>query len=272
MNEQFAETGHGRMAFHDTGGQGVPVVLIHANSVSKESFVPQIAALEKTCRVIAIDLPGHGASSNAVDPRQTYSIPGYAAALLELLASMGVGEFAAIGHSLGGHVALEMVALGGPVRAALVFGTPPISNDMDGLQAGFLPSPKMAYTGNAELSDEQVAMVVSVALGEEAKDDPFFLSAVRRTDGLAREYMIEAVVAGQGSNQRQLVETSAVTLCIVNGADDPLINLDYIDSLACASLWKGGAIRVAGAGHGVHREKPEEFNAILLEFLADHKA
>ncbi|CDM56844.1 alpha/beta hydrolase fold [Rhizobium favelukesii] len=124
-------------------------------------------------------------------------MPGYADALLEALESMRVERFIAVGHSLGGHVVLEMIARNAAVDGALIFGTPPIVNSPEGLQAGFKPSPKIAYTGNAELTEEQVGMVVELALGADALDEEPFHSAVRRTDGRARQYMIESAVAGR---------------------------------------------------------------------------
>jgi pimeloyl-ACP methyl ester carboxylesterase len=263
------ETSHGRLAYVDTGGAGVPVVMIHANSLCKETFELQIEALKDQYRFLAVDLPGHGASSDATDQRRSYSIPGYASVIEELLKGLDVSEFVGVGHSLGGHVVLEMIGSGLPMRGAFLFGTPPIENSIEGLGAGFKPSPEMAYTGSAEVSDDQVKMVVGMALGDAAAEDARFLAAVRRTDGLARQYMVEAAVAGQGQNQRNLAETSPVPLAIVNGENDPVINLDYIDTLAYANIWRGKPVRLAGAGHGVHRECAEEFNQLLLKFLAD---
>ncbi|MDI5929413.1 hypothetical protein [Rhizobium leguminosarum] len=92
---------------------------------------------------------------------------------------------------------------------------------MAGLQAGFKPNPEMAYTGSAEISDEQVGMILELALGADAREDEALHAAVRRTDGQARQLMIEAVIAGQGSNLRALVATSSVPVAIVNGENDP---------------------------------------------------
>ncbi|MFB4373529.1 alpha/beta fold hydrolase [Agrobacterium sp. CR_3] len=175
MSNELIETSHGSIAFIDTGGPGVPVVMIHANSICKESFKPQIEALSGFRRVIAFDLPGHGASGDAIAPRRTYSIPGYADALLEALETLNSTRFVAVGHSLGGHIVLEMLAKNAPVDGALIFGTPPISNDLEGLQAGFKPSPEMAYTGSAFLTEQEVGMVVKLALGQEASGNEFFL-------------------------------------------------------------------------------------------------
>jgi pimeloyl-ACP methyl ester carboxylesterase len=266
MSNERIETSHGSIALIDTGGRGVPIVMIHANSVCKESFKPQIEALAGLRRVIAFDLPGHGASGDAIDPRRTYSIPGYADALLEALGSLSVTRFVALGHSLGGHVVLEMLAKNAPVDGALIFGTPPISNDLEGLQAGFKPSPEMAYTGSAFLTEQQIGMVVELALGKEASDNKFFLEAVRRTDGLARQYMIEAAIGGKGSNQRHLVETSPIPLAIINGENDAVIDLDYVDSIVYANVWEGKPIRLCGAGHALHWEQTQKFNETLLRF------
>ncbi|WP_064683268.1 alpha/beta fold hydrolase [Rhizobium bangladeshense] len=268
MNEHVIETTHGQIAVLDIDGPGLPLVMIHANSVSKESFGPQFEALTGLRRMIAVDLPGHGSSSDAVDPLRTYSIPGYAAAVLEALKPRDVGDVIVLGHSLGGHVGLELIALGASVRGAFVFGTPPIENSLEGLQAGFKPSPEMTYTGSAEISDEQVGMVLNLALGAAASTDDFFRSVVRRTDGLARQYMIDAVVAGLGADQRKLAETSSVPLAIVNGANDPVINLDYLDGLSYSSLWGGNPYRIPNAGHAVNREQAASFNAILMRFLS----
>ncbi|WP_377299358.1 alpha/beta fold hydrolase [Rhizobium sp. SGZ-381] len=269
MHGSDLETSHGRLAYSDTGGDGMPVVMVHANSLCKESFAPQIDALKDRYRVLAIDLLGHGASSNAIEPRRSYSIPGYASAVEELLQGLGVLEFVGVGHSLGGHVVLEMLGSSLPIRGAFLFGTPPIENSLAGLGAGFKPSPEMAYTGSADVSDDQIKMVVGMALGEAAAEDGFFLAAVRRTDGLARQYMVEAAVAGEGCNQRHLAETSPVPLAIINGEDDPVINLDYIDTIAYANIRSGKPIRIAGAGHGVHRERAGELNQLLSKFLTD---
>jgi len=267
--ERTIETTHGPIALFDLDGPSTPIVLIHANSVSKTSFVPQLNELQSKQRVIAIDLPGHGSSANAIDPQRSYNIPGYADAVLEVLRQLDINEFIAVGHSLGGHVALEMIALGAPMKGAFVFGTPPVECSLAGLQAGFKPSPEMAYTGSAEISDEQVGMVLELALGFDAREDASLRSAVRRSDGQARQLMIEAVIAGQGSDQRALVETSNVPLAIVNGENDPVIDLGYIDRLSFANVWTGKPIRIANAGHGLHREQVEQFNRLLLDFVCE---
>ncbi len=68
--------------------------------------------------------------------------------------------------------------------------------------------------------------------------------------------MIEATVAGHGSDQKWVAETTSVPLAIVNGEDDPVINLNYIDELDFKNLWEGEPDPYSRSrAWGVHREK-----------------
>lgn len=268
MEERSIETSHGSIAYYDSRSDGLPVVMLHANSTCKESFSPQIAALSETYRTIALDLPGHGHSSDATDPRRTYHVRGYADVVTELLTSLEVERVALLGHSLGGHVALELMArTEGPIVGVAIFGAPPIASSIEGLMAGFVPGPDMDYTGSPTLSEQQVRMIARLALGAEDEGDDFFIDAIRRTDGRARQYMMKDAFAGNGHDQRRVVETSAVPLLIVNGMDDPVINLDYVDQLSYRALATAQPIRLTGAAHAPNRESPEDFNASLIDFL-----
>jgi len=60
-----------------------------------------------------------------------------------------------------------------------------------------------------------------------------------------------------------------VPLAVVNGAADTIINLDYIDGLDYANLWRGRCHRLAGLGHAPFWQMPELFNPLLRAFLAD---
>ncbi|MBN8930767.1 MAG: alpha/beta hydrolase [Rhizobium pusense] len=268
MNEQnFIETSHGRIAVSDVNGGKTPLLMLHCNSGCKETFLFQTQALTGTRRLLSLDLPGHGASSDAIDPRRTYCFGGYAEAIIEVLTKLDIDKVAILGHSLGGHIALDLTSRLSNVSGVMIFGTPPIPPGPEGAELGFLPNPEMAYTGNATLTDGQVEGVIKMALGPGAERDLFYTSAVQRTDGRARQFMVEAVLAGTQLDQRELVATSEVPLAIVNGADDPVINLDYIDSLKYRNLWTKRPLRLAGAGHGPHWQQHYIFNEMLQSFL-----
>lgn len=87
-------------------GSGFPVVLVHGLGSRRQVFDPIIAGLAARHEVIAIDLPGFGASPP--DPTVTPSAPGYAARLAELFAELGIERPHVVGNALGGGVALEL--------------------------------------------------------------------------------------------------------------------------------------------------------------------
>ncbi|CAN5607999.1 2-succinyl-6-hydroxy-2,4-cyclohexadiene-1-carboxylate synthase [soil metagenome] len=77
-----------------------------------------MAALEGRYRSIAVDLPGHGASTGL--PPDAYTIEGTSRALLGLLDGLGVENPVIAGYSMGGRLALYL-ALRHPDRLSGIF-------------------------------------------------------------------------------------------------------------------------------------------------------
>jgi (E)-2-((N-methylformamido)methylene)succinate hydrolase len=95
-----SETIHGT-AFVDVGG-GEPVLLVHGVGLRLEAWAPQIGSLAATHRVIAVDLPGHGASSPiAPGSGLTAFIDWFTTTLDDL----GLDSVSVAGHSMGALIA-----------------------------------------------------------------------------------------------------------------------------------------------------------------------
>ena len=93
-------------------GDGFPVVLIHGLAGDHTAWLPQVAALKDTYRVIAFDNPGSGDSSTVVDPASTADL---ADATLGLMDQLDIERAHVIGRSMGGAIAQHM-ALKAPER------------------------------------------------------------------------------------------------------------------------------------------------------------
>jgi pimeloyl-ACP methyl ester carboxylesterase len=262
------KTSHADIAVSETSGTGLPILFLHGNSSCKEVFRHQLESkLGERYRMIAMDLPGHGASSDAIDPAKTYTMPGYAEAAVEALGALGVRNAAVVGWSLGGHVALEMIPRFDGLVGVMIMGAPPVGQGAEKVVAGFRPSPNAGMVGQPELSDEEIEIFLYANYGASA--DAALRDALMRTDGQARSVMFQALLSGNTSDQRAIVETSDVPIAVVNGADDPLVNVEYVGGLSYANLWDNHCYVLRGAGHASFLHAPEAFGAILERFLGD---
>ncbi|MQA93253.1 MAG: alpha/beta fold hydrolase [Streptosporangiales bacterium] len=97
-------------------GAGPPVVLLHGIGSGWQSWEPVLPALAERFDVIALDLPGFGASPPLPEGRR-YGVFALADAAEEFWTGLGVERPYVVGHSMGGLVALEL-SRRGTVRAA----------------------------------------------------------------------------------------------------------------------------------------------------------
>ena len=262
------DTSHGCVAVADSredGGIGkTPVVFLHGNSSSLKIFEHQRhSPLARGRRLIAVDFSGHGASGDAHDPLRTYTRMGLADVIAELFDSMRIREAIVVGWSLGGHVGIDLLSRFAGLKGLMITGTPPVRPGA--MAEGFQASAQLGFAGRPELSDEDVAAFARAMVGEPVP--PFLPAAIRRTDKRFRDILFKAARAGAGGDQRHAVETAKVPISVVNGAADPLVNLDYLDSIAYGNLWDGRCHRLPGAGHAAFWQQPAAFNAVLGRFL-----
>jgi pimeloyl-ACP methyl ester carboxylesterase len=87
-------------------GRGHPVVMLHGLGATKASFLPTVAALADSFRVIALDLPGFGDSVMPVGA--PYDAPYFARSVAAVLDACEIDRAHLVGNSMGGRVALEV--------------------------------------------------------------------------------------------------------------------------------------------------------------------
>jgi pimeloyl-ACP methyl ester carboxylesterase len=112
---QFASVEGVRVRYVDKG-RGPAVVLIHGFASSLDTWNPVVPELEKTHRVIALDLKGFGWSDR---PEGDYSPAAEAKLVLGLLDKLEVKRAAIVAHSWGSSVALAL-ALAAPERVTRI--------------------------------------------------------------------------------------------------------------------------------------------------------
>lgn len=268
----FSST-HAEIAVLDSGGAGKPVVFVHGNSFCKEFFAKQFqSGLVEQYRLIAIDLPGHGQSSKAHRPEQTYNVNGYSQVLMECINGLHLENPFLVGWSMGGHVVLDALAKGQKCAGVLITGTPPIEMSYAGFEKGFLPMPElMSLWGKERFTQEEALLFINAChCPVDLRQSPFALDTVLKTDGKCRSLLMKSIGATPSVDQKTLVETNETPLCVILGSKDKL-NLDYVTKqVRYKNLFQKKVFLIEGSGHFVFWEQPSIFNSILADFLTNY--
>ena len=160
---QIKQSGHvaanGINYYYEIHGKGEPLLLLHGGLGSIDLFEPDLPALAKSRRVIAVDLHGHGRTELGDRPISLIDMGDDMAAILK---SLGFGQVDVLGYSLGGGVGLRLAVQ----HPAMVRRLALVSAGF--AQAGFYP----------ELLPMQAA--VGAAMAEQMKDTPMYKSYVAR--------------------------------------------------------------------------------------------
>lgn len=255
------------IAVYESGGKGAAILLIHGRSFDAQTFKHQFnSPLGDDYRVVAFDLPGHGDSSPAINPEETYSAPGYARIIVELVDRLDLSSPVVVGWSLGGGIALEAADQLPDPTGFFIFGAPPLGNP-PAMADAFRPNPAMRFLMSAALTKDQATAVAELMLRPGAEPPSSFRESILNSDGQMRAQL--AASTAERKDGVEIVANLTVPLAIVHGAEDKLVNVDYIRDLKMPTLWRGEVQVIDGAGHAPHWEQPEQFNALLVDFIAD---
>jgi pimeloyl-ACP methyl ester carboxylesterase len=260
-----------KLAYWRRGQHKRTLVLVHGNSALKEAFHLQFAQLPaESFSLLAIDLPGHGASDDSPAPDRHYTISGYARLLGAALARLGVVEPVLLGWSLGGNIALEVAGNGVPMQALILAGAPPIGPGPRDFEAAFLAHPAGAVMGKVDATGEEMAAFVGAAYPTDAAAKDLFLAAALRTDGRARENMFKHWLSGrEGCDQRETARTWSAPICVIHGERDPFVSQAYVEAAPWRGLWRKQINVIEASGHAPFLDQPAAFNALVLDFLSE---
>jgi pimeloyl-ACP methyl ester carboxylesterase len=267
---------HGHSVTYVQKGSGPVLLLIHGMAGSVETWRSVIDPLARNATVLAVDLPGHGASGPGGGD---YSLGSLAAGLRDVLTMLGHDRATLIGHSLGGGIAMQfsyqfpemterlvLVSSGGlglevnPVlRAASLPGanlflsvTAGATRRASGLAGRVL---RAAHSPSRPALDELVRSYASLA---DADRRSAFLATVRSVVGLRGQ----TVRAGD-----RLYLAEGLPVLLIWGADDPIIPLEH--ARAAHELLPVSTLAVfEGVRHFPHVEAPQRFVEALEEFCA----
>lgn len=248
-----------QMAYTDEG-EGECLLFVHGFPLSRSAWSKQVAAFKTSYRVVAPDLRGFGESAGSPG---AVSMRGFAEDLHALVNHLATGPVILVGHSMGGYVALAFAkAYPGIVRALALVSTKagPDTPEVAGARRALAERVRME--GTAVVIDLMAPKMLS-----DANPDTAMAAATR---GLMASLSPGAAIGGllgmaERPDARPWLARLRMPALVIAGLDDTLIPPS--ESLAMAKAIPGAQSRlIPGAGHLVAFEKPEAFNAALLDW------
>jgi len=252
-----------------------PLVLVHGFTGSRDDWQEQLQPLSEHGLTVALDLRGHGGSTNSGEAGD-YTFDGLADDLELALHALGIERCDLLGHSMGGIVA-QLVALRRPERiASLVL----MDTTAEGLE--LLPDPVRAAShaiiesrGMAGLADvmEQAARAgqspqpASMKASIERIGFDRFYARIRAKlvamDPVGFNALGEAFGAWPGTTDR-LGEISCPTTVIVGEEDAPFRKPS---ELLAAGIPDAVLEVIPDAAHSPQLEHPEAWLAVMRSHL-----
>ena len=114
---EVVSTGKARISALFAGSPDAePLLMLHGLGGTKSSWLPIVPALAKRYRVVALDLPGFGASSK---PLGAYDAAWFSRHVYSFMDRLGYERVLLAGNSMGGRISMEM-AMREPERVAAI--------------------------------------------------------------------------------------------------------------------------------------------------------
>ena len=269
---------HGRELAYRLEGRGPLLVLVHGMAGSSATWDQVVPALAERCTVLALDLPGHGASAKPVDG--DYSLGAFASVVRDLMLTLGFERGTIVGQSLGGGVAMQF-AYQFPTRCErlVLVGSGGLGREVSMLLRMLaFPGAEFAYPVIFASPLRKAGRTVlgglrKLGLRPSAYVDQIWQSYESLTDRdtrVAFARTLHSVVDAGGqrvSAHDRLPLARDIPTLIVWGADDAIIPSRHAED-AAATLPSSRVEILPHVGHFPHCEDPDGFVRVLTDFLA----
>ena len=242
------------LGYADAGGGEPPVLLVHGWGTDRQLLQPLFAYLQRSHRVVSVDLRGHGESDA---PEQAYTVQGYADDVAFLAAELGLEKPVVIGHSMGGLIALDVAArYGDRISAAVI---------LEAMVAA--PESRVAGLGPvlAGVRTEGYRAVLTGLMNY--LTGPHFDAAERarlvRTVTSCPQHVLVSAMEDMLAFDSAAAAARVTCPLLYLGTSTTYADLDRLRQL-CPQLVTG---QLVGCGHYFPLEVPEQLNAMVGRFL-----
>lgn len=247
---------------YEVTGTGPPLLLIHGLGSSSRDWENQVGPFADKYQVITLDLRGHGQSSKPPGP---YSIRMFAEDTAALIHELGVAPVHMVGISMGGMVAFELaVNFSELLRSMVIVNSYPevrVETFHDRLQIWrrFIILELLGMRGTGLALSKRL-----FPYPEQAELRELFVQRWAENDKRAYRNSLRAIV---NWDVEAYLDTIRCPVLVV-ASDQDYMPLDEKKAYT-AEIPNANLIVIEDARHAVTAERPKEFNAVLMKFLAD---
>ena len=253
-----------KVNYTDTGGEGTPVVLLHAFPFNAEMWTPQIESLGDKFRFVAPDLKGFG-DSDAPETEADYSMDGYADELKAFVEDIGLDRFVLAGLSMGGYIALAyMRKYADTVTGLVLSDTRAEADPPEGIEKRTNQQKQVSNEGTGGLIEGLTGALLSEDTRSNKPDVVKSVQAAMENPPAGFIGALEAMKNRIDSTE-SLAKINVPTLVIV-GQNDGITPPDAARKLH-EHIGGSRLVVIPDAGHISNMESPEAFNGALAEFL-----
>lgn len=253
-----------QVACDDTGGAGVPLVLVHGFPLDRTVWADQTSGLADVARVVAIDLPGFGGSDAPLGP---VTVDAYADHVRDTLDALGLGTVVLGGVSMGGYVAMAFHRRHpARLRGLVLVDTRAGADSAEAKKARDAAIALARAEGAGAIAAQMIGKLLTPA--HAAEGDPLRTRLLAMMGAQPRETVVAALGALRDRPDASAsIRTIAVPTLVVSGADDLIIPPTEAAAMHAAIPASRLAI-LPGAAHLPNVETPGQFNAAVRSFLA----
>jgi pimeloyl-ACP methyl ester carboxylesterase len=249
------------------------VVFLHGVMGSAANWRRVIPAFQDEYQVLAYDQRGHGWSFK---PTSGYSPEDYSLDLKLILDELGWDKITLVGHSMGGRNALHFAQKYPQRLEALVIEDIGPQGNMEAMQktidmVEMVPAPFSSKIAAKEYFETEFVRRLGGGPGARVLGQYFYTNIENREDGTAdwrfsKNAILSSLLAGHFQPRWEAVRDLRVPTLFVRGENSKDFPRSEFDQVLVTNPSIQG-VEVAGAGHWVHFDKPQEFIGVIKDFL-----
>ena len=242
------------MHYEETGpSDGEPVVLMHGWGCDHTTVRSIASVLDKRMRVLSVDLPGHGLSS---EPNDVWGVEDFTSFVEKFISELNLGNPVLIGHSFGGRIAI-LLSSRRPIKKVVLIDA-----------AGIKPKRGLGYYRKIyffKAIKKSVRIIYGKEKGERIIDkwrSKKGSADYRNSSPVMRAVMSKCV----NEDLKHVMPKIKASTLLMWGENDTATPLSDAKTMECL-IPDAGLVAFPDCGHYCFLDNPIGFRAVIAEFI-----